>query len=85
MEEEAGSERPPRRNPCKKVLEDCVLLIVILFAIGVGVGVGLGIRRGNPTETGLMWIGLAGEMYVRLVKMLIVPLVVASVVTGKLL
>ena len=40
MEEEAGSERPPRRNPCKKVLEDCVLLIVILFAIGVGVGGG---------------------------------------------
>ncbi|XP_063399933.1 excitatory amino acid transporter 3-like [Mytilus trossulus] len=59
-------------------------LLVILTFIGavIGFGIGIGVRHFSPSESALMWIGILGEMYLNLLKMMIVPLVACSVISG---
>ncbi|KAH3884131.1 excitatory amino acid transporter 1-like [Dreissena polymorpha] len=59
-------------------------LLVILTFVGVGVGflIGFLVEPHRPSQSALMWIGMAGELYIRMLKMMIVPLVICSVITG---
>lgn len=53
-----------------------------LTLVGVGVGFIIGFSVDHATASGIMWIGMAGELYIRMLKMMIVPLVVCSVISG---
>uniref|UniRef100_A0AAQ5XTH3 Amino acid transporter n=1 Tax=Amphiprion ocellaris TaxID=80972 RepID=A0AAQ5XTH3_AMPOC len=59
-------------------------LLVILTVAGVIVGVfiGLGVRNATLTRTQIIYIGFPGELLIRLLKMIIIPLVVCSLVSG---
>lgn len=59
-------------------------LLVILTVAGViiGVFIGLGVRNVALTRTQMIYIGFPGEILIRLLKMIIIPLVVCSLVSG---
>ena len=52
----------------------------ILGGIAVG-GIG---RLYEPSKTTIMLVGFPGEILLRLLKMLILPLIISSLITGKL-
>lgn len=59
-------------------------LLVILTVSGVLVGVGLGmmVRSMNLTKAQMTYFAFPGEMLLRMLKMIILPLVVCSLVSG---
>ncbi|OWF50777.1 putative sodium-dependent excitatory amino acid transporter glt-3 [Mizuhopecten yessoensis] len=69
-------------NKCVSVIKDNLLVVTTLLGVGVGFAVGFGVRATNPTDDDLMWLGIIGELYLRMLKMMIVPLIVTSVISG---
>ncbi|CAH1773342.1 unnamed protein product [Owenia fusiformis] len=63
-------------------LKQNLLLILTLCGIVIGFFLGLGVRSANPSDGVIMWIGLPGELFIRMLKMIILPLIVASLITG---
>jgi len=59
-------------------------LLVILTVAGVVIGVviGLAVRNAELTRTQVIYVGFPGELLIRLLKMIIIPLVVCSLVSG---
>ncbi|KAL4225725.1 hypothetical protein ACF0H5_016414 [Mactra antiquata] len=59
-------------------------LLVILTIVGVifGLALGFGVREARPSTDAVMWIGLPGELYMNMLKMMILPLIISTVITG---
>lgn len=66
----------------KTVIMNNLLLVLTLLGVVLGYFIGFGTRKTNPTKNALMWLGLPGELYLRLLKMMIVPLIACSVICG---
>ncbi|XP_078334175.1 excitatory amino acid transporter 1-like [Crassostrea virginica] len=67
---------------CRSVLKSNLLVILTMVGVGLGFGVGFLAREFNPSPDALMWIGMVGELYLRMLKSMIVPLIISSVITG---
>lgn len=66
----------------KRLAKENVLVILTVAAVIVGVCIGLGVRNAKLTQTQVIYFGFPGELLVRLLKMIIIPLVVCSLVSG---
>jgi Na+/H+-dicarboxylate symporter len=80
VEEEEEEKGPP---PCG-ILGRYPILSVMIFA-AVGVAVGLGLSVWDPDDTSgkdktIKWIGLIGDLFIRAIKCVVVPLVFVSVI-----
>ena len=60
-------------------------LLLVLTVIGVilGVIVGLAGRLGNPSPAVVALIAFPGDVLMRMLKMLIIPLIVSSLISGQ--
>lgn len=67
---------------CLDVVRTNLLVILTMVGVAFGFAVGFLAREFNPSASALMWIGMAGELYLRMLKSMIVPLIVSSVITG---
>ena len=58
----------------------------VMVALVLGLGVGIALRYGmGPEESGAfakLWIGWLGELFLRMIKMMIIPLVFFTLVSG---
>uniref|UniRef100_H3CQP4 Amino acid transporter n=1 Tax=Tetraodon nigroviridis TaxID=99883 RepID=H3CQP4_TETNG len=70
----------PRR--VRRVVMANLLVILTVVGVIVGVFIGLGVRSAPLTKTQIIYIGFPGELLIRLLKMIIIPLVVCSLVSG---
>ncbi|XP_030845491.1 excitatory amino acid transporter 2 [Strongylocentrotus purpuratus] len=59
-----------------------LLLALTLIAVIIGVFFGSVLRKAEPTENVIKAIGLPGDILVRLLKLLVLPLIVSSLITG---
>lgn len=66
----------------KNVLLKSLLLVLTLLGVVLGFVLGFAVRETQPSENALMWLGLPGQLYLRLLKMMIVPLIACSVICG---
>ncbi|XP_043976599.1 neutral amino acid transporter B(0) isoform X1 [Gambusia affinis] len=66
----------------KRIVRANLLVILTVAGVIVGVFIGLGVRTASPTLTQQIYIGFPGEILIRLLKMIIIPLVVCSLVSG---
>ncbi|KAK2847247.1 hypothetical protein Q5P01_010246 [Channa striata] len=66
----------------KQLVRDNLLVILTVAGVLVGVFIGLGVRNVALTKTQIIYIGFPGELLIRLLKMIIIPLVVCSLVSG---
>lgn len=77
-----------RRSPellgdrVKRIVMANLLVILTVAGVLVGVFIGLGVRNVTLTKTQIIYIGFPGELLIRLLKMIIIPLVVCSLVSG---
>ncbi|XP_037070591.1 excitatory amino acid transporter 2-like isoform X2 [Pollicipes pollicipes] len=72
----------PTRYAAQAWVKDNLLLIATLSGVFMGVVLGVSIRPYRPDETTKLLIAYPGELFMRLLKLMIVPLVIASLVTG---
>lgn len=71
-----------KSSTCYDFLSRNSLIISVLIGVGVGFAFGFGLRVVEPSSDALTWIGLPGEIYMRMLKMTILPLVVSTIITG---
>ncbi|KAL3846709.1 hypothetical protein ACJMK2_017676 [Sinanodonta woodiana] len=71
-----------RKGGCIRFLKRNSLLLLTILGVVLGFALGFSVRETRPSETVLMWLGFGGELYLRMLKMMIVPLIFCSVVAG---
>uniref|UniRef100_A0A672INR2 Amino acid transporter n=1 Tax=Salarias fasciatus TaxID=181472 RepID=A0A672INR2_SALFA len=76
----SGPEPPSER--LLRIVRANLLVILTVAGVIVGVFIGLGVRNLDLTITQKIYIGFPGEILIRLLKMIIIPLVVCSLVSG---
>lgn len=78
-----GKRNPePRSERVKRIVKANLLVILTVLGVIIGVFIGLGVRNVALTRTQIIYIGFPGELLIRLLKMIIIPLVVCSLVSG---
>lgn len=65
-----------------KFIKNNLMLILTFGGIIAGFALGFGIRETQPSKDVLMWIGIPGELFLRMLKLLILPLIVCSVISS---
>ncbi|XP_059153988.1 excitatory amino acid transporter 2-like isoform X2 [Physella acuta] len=71
-----------RRHRCRKFLTDNAFLLLTCCGIVLGYVVGLLVKMAEPGPDAMIWIGLPGEVYMRMLKVVILPLIVCTVLGG---
>ncbi|XP_067675085.1 excitatory amino acid transporter-like isoform X2 [Haliotis asinina] len=66
----------------KQCLLGHLLLLATVLSIVIGVTAGMLCRQLNPSAETILIIGFPGELLMRMLKLLILPLIVASLITG---
>ncbi|XP_067670702.1 excitatory amino acid transporter-like isoform X2 [Haliotis asinina] len=59
-----------------------ILLIVTVIAVVVAIVVGVMCRQLNPSEEAIRLVKFPGELFLRILRMLMLPLIIASMITG---
>ncbi|CAL1570498.1 unnamed protein product [Knipowitschia caucasica] len=80
---EAHKRSPePLSQRLQRIVRANLLVILTVAGVIIGVIIGLAVREAQPTKTQQIYIGFPGEILIRLLKMIIIPLVVCSLVSG---
>lgn len=83
--ESSGIDKCEKKN-CKDrfmaFLKRNLLVILTVSGVLVGVGLGMMIRNMNLTRAQITYFAFPGEMLLRMLKMIILPLVVCSLISG---
>ncbi|KAM6973559.1 neutral amino acid transporter B(0) [Aplochiton taeniatus] len=66
----------------KRIVKANLLVILTVLGVIIGVFIGLGVRHMALSRTQILYVGFPGEILIRLLKMIIIPLVVCSLVSG---
>ncbi|XP_071942003.1 excitatory amino acid transporter 2-like [Antedon mediterranea] len=85
MEDEVEAQVPLSNTKLRRVLawfRQNLLLVFTIAGVILGVFFGLVLRIANPSEEAILLIGFPGDVFLRLLKMLILPLIVSSLITG---
>ncbi|XP_060803926.1 excitatory amino acid transporter [Amyelois transitella] len=77
-------DRSAHKEPTglKKWLAENTMLVVTLAGVVTGVGIGFGLRPYNLGPDAHMIISYPGELFMRLLKLMILPLIIASLIAG---
>lgn len=79
----SGRKNPePLGERVKRIVMANLLVILTVAGVIIGVFIGLGVRNVELSKTQIIYIGFPGELLIRLLKMIIIPLVVCSLVSG---
>ena len=60
-----------------------MLLVITFTGVSLGVMVGLLLRNYELDSVQISYIAYPGELFMRLLKLMILPLIIASLITGK--
>lgn len=88
MIEEGGPKQVgrPQDNSCfgqfKKWFMENMLLVLTVIGVILGSIIGFAARAGNPSDDVIHLISFPGEVLMRMLKMLILPLIVSSMISG---
>lgn len=64
-------------------MRENLLLVMTILGVVLGVGMGALARTVHYTADTVMLVSFPGEIMMRMLKMLILPLIISSIITGK--
>ncbi|GBP84746.1 Putative sodium-dependent excitatory amino acid transporter glt-6 [Eumeta japonica] len=73
---------PVERQGLAKWLVDNTMLFVTLAGVFAGIAIGFGFRSYNLGADALLLISYPGELFMRVLKLMILPLIIASLIAG---
>nr|XP_046170281.1 neutral amino acid transporter B(0)-like [Oncorhynchus gorbuscha] len=76
------SSKETTTEKIKRLVMANFLVILTVAGVIIGVFIGLGVRPMELSRTQILYVGFPGELLIRLLKMIIIPLVVCSLVSG---
>ncbi|XP_063402159.1 excitatory amino acid transporter 3-like isoform X1 [Mytilus trossulus] len=84
MENEPEQKVPNRKGRVKKIILDNLLIILMIIAVAIGIGLGIGLREiWSPNEKRkLHYLRFPGDLLMNMLKMLILPLIISSLVSS---
>ena len=71
------------KQRCLSILRNNALFFLTLLAIVLGVCAGIGLREVSLGYDGLVWLSIWGELFMRMLKCIILPLVATCLIIGK--
>ncbi|XP_064157199.1 neutral amino acid transporter B(0) [Anguilla rostrata] len=77
-----NSAPEPLSQKLKRIAMANLLVILTVAGVIIGVFIGLGVRNAELSKVQIIYFGFPGELLIRLLKMIIIPLVVCSLVSG---
>uniref|UniRef100_H3B1Q2 Amino acid transporter n=1 Tax=Latimeria chalumnae TaxID=7897 RepID=H3B1Q2_LATCH len=77
-----GEKAKGRRKKLIGFLKQNLVVILTVSGVLVGVGIGMAMRHMNLTKAQMTYFAFPGEMLLRMLKMIILPLVVCSLISG---
>ena len=80
--EESNHRVQPLAQRVQKTLMQNLLVILTIAAVIIGLFIGFGVRNAELTRSQVIYLGFPGELLIRMLKMIIIPLVVCSLVSG---
>uniref|UniRef100_A0A1I8BEE6 Amino acid transporter n=1 Tax=Meloidogyne hapla TaxID=6305 RepID=A0A1I8BEE6_MELHA len=75
------TRRKTRRRK-SELLRENILLLFTIFSVFAGFGIGFGLRHLHPSQRAIDLIGFPGEIFMNILKAMILPLIAASLVSG---
>ncbi|XP_018014723.1 excitatory amino acid transporter 2-like [Hyalella azteca] len=63
-------------------LKKHLLLVLTVGGVILGVALGMGLRYAEPGATTILLLSYPGELFIRMLKLMILPLVIASLIAG---
>ncbi|EEC20493.1 glutamate transporter, putative [Ixodes scapularis] len=85
LEGETSAMEARALSICEKLHKFVKTHFFLFFTLGgviAGVVLGLGLRLANPSESTVVLIGMPGEVFMRCLRMLVLPMMIASIITG---
>ncbi|GMR46473.1 hypothetical protein PMAYCL1PPCAC_16668, partial [Pristionchus mayeri] len=70
------------RNMCRKAIKENLMLVFTVTAVLIGIGLGLALRSVNLSPTVLQLINFPGEIFMQLLKMMVLPLIITSIISS---
>ena len=73
-----------KKRSCWSHVKEHLLVLMLIAAMALGIGVGAALREKQPpfTERELVYFNFPGELLMRMLKMLIIPLIVSSLISA---
>uniref|UniRef100_A0A0B7A5S1 Amino acid transporter n=1 Tax=Arion vulgaris TaxID=1028688 RepID=A0A0B7A5S1_9EUPU len=71
-----------RKQKCVRWFKDNLFLLLTFVGIIAGLLIGLTVRTAHPGPDAVVWIGMPGELYMRMLQAMILPLVICTVIDG---
>jgi len=77
-----GSKRKKFRSTCSKKLSENLLVLLTVCGVVIGLLIGIILSTVGISETTTVLVGFPGELLLRMLKMLVLPLISASIIVG---
>ena len=61
---------------------DQLIIILIIFAVILGIGIGFALRNANLSDSDKVYFGFLGELWIRSLKFISIPLIFFNIITG---
>nr|CDS26915.1 neutral amino acid transporter A [Hymenolepis microstoma] len=74
-------EEKPQRNKFVKFLIDNWFMITTIIGVIIGFGAGFALQQARLDVTAKTWIAMPGDIYIRLLKLTILPMISASIIS----
>ncbi|VDK27565.1 unnamed protein product [Taenia asiatica] len=69
-----------KRRRFVKILIDNWFMITTILGVIIGFGAGFGIQKVGLDETGKTWLAMPGTIYIRMLKLTILPMIAANII-----
>ena len=67
-----------------KFLKTNALLLATALGVVLGIAVGIGMREAHLSYLNIQYFSFPGDLLLRMLKMIILPLIICSMITGRL-
>ncbi|XP_025091337.1 excitatory amino acid transporter-like [Pomacea canaliculata] len=76
-----------RRGGLRRLVTCCLMwdhcfILSSLIAVGIGFAAGFALYYSGAPSSALVWVGLPGELWMQMLKAVVLPLIISSIITG---